>query len=411
MIPAPHMDFGFMKFAEYITNKAAAILIKMTLLILICSCSASYVNASVYYVKTGGSTATNCTGLADAVYDGAGTGEACSFNHINWALEINGNTNGAMAGGDMLVIVDNNGGAGWRIGCLDADCKDSLYNITQGICSPSFTYDCYPNPVPDGTALAHTKIYGCTTTGCSNPASRPTLYGVGSIKAVINLINSDYVDIQDLDITDGGDYGAGHSRYPTSSAGVNYLGADNGINAQGASNILLTNLRIHGLSSRGIFMPNSNIMTLDNTIVSYNSFIGLDNDSNGACTTCGVTEISIINGSEINYNGCVEDNPGYGTIKQWGCYSQDQSGYGDGIGMANTGGAFVITDSEVSHNVSDGVDLLYLNRGSYSGGTVTIKRSLFEGNAGNQVKVPFSSTILDSVLVGNCGYFKNQSFT
>lgn len=382
----------------------------MKLLLILFLLIPSMADAATYFVRTGGSTSTNCTGLADADYDGSGTGEACAFNHPNWALELNGQTAGALSGSDTLVIVNGE----YRIGCmgLSADCRDATVNITNSTCDADFPFDCYPNAVPDGSSGNPTIIIGCSTSGCSNPADRPELWGAGRIPQVINLAGSDYVTVQDLEITDHADCGYNHPLYACGSADADELSANRGVDITGATNIILKNLNIHGMYVYGIYGGGVSAIRLDNTKSNYNPFGGWEGDSCSGAGTCGATgAIDIVNGSQINGNGCVEDSSAPGTIKAEGCFSQDQGGYGDGIGFGNTGGAWTVTDSEINNNVSDGIDLLYMNNGSYSGGTVTIKRSRFEGNAGNQIKVPNAATIEDNAILGNCGYFHEQLFT
>ena len=90
-----------------------------------------------------------------------------------------------------------------------------------------------------------------------------------------------------------------------------------------------------------------------------------------------------------------------------GCWSQTAGGYGDGLGTGDTAGNWVFVDSTFLYNTSDGLDMLYHR----SGGKITITRVHAEGNAGNQIKTTGSADITDSVVVGNCSYFKDKSFT
>src|SRR3990167_4927719 len=106
--------------------------------------------------------------------------------------------------------------------------------------------------------------------------------------------------------------------------------------------------------------------------------------------------------TNIQFNGCGETYP---DKKPYNCYSQDQGGYGDGFGTHQTGGNWIFNNVDFSHNVSDGLDLLYHN----GNGTITIKRSRFEGNAGNQVKTSPETLIEKSVIIGNCAYFHDKS--
>jgi hypothetical protein len=74
-------------------------------------------------------------------------------------------------------------------------------------------------------------------------------------------------------------------------------------------------------------------------------------------------------------------------------------------------GNWVITDSNISHNTHDGPDLLYHNKGAYSGGTIVMKRNIFEGNGGNQLKSSNALYAEDNLVLGNCGYFENKTYT
>lgn len=372
--------------------------------------------ATTYYVRSAGGTSTQCTGQANADYDGSGTGEACAFNHPFYATDYYGDYGngdgdpagiGVMTGGDDLVIVSGSYNMG--------------YSATWSGCSSSWAYGCVAKEPPDGTAENHTKIIGCTINGCTNPEDRPELYGVGRSKQIFVLNGSDYVDISDLELTDHGVCGEGHATLSCGETDYQEQSVSDGITGINWTNISLSNLDIHGLRSAAIRLGKGANLSMVGVSMYGNAFAGWDADvcqsggfvCNSTCNNQGygmTGEISLVDVS-VTYNGCIENYPAIGTIAPKGCYSQDQSGYGDGIGTCDTGGNWTITESNISHNVSDGLDLLYMNQRGYSGGEVVIKRSLFEGNAGNQVKVPSAVTIEDSVIIGNCGYFNGQTFT
>lgn len=382
---------------------------KIILIILFCLVSSS-AWATTYYVRTNGSTSTNCLGTTDVDYDGSGTGEACAFNHPFWAIPVNGGS-GAMAGGDDLVIVNGT----YRIGCQDAaDCDEALYNVTSAECNESAPYDCYPTAIPDGTAGNHTTIYGCNTSGnCASVDDRPTLWGAGRIiRGLINLQDSDYVDVKGLNLTDHAECGGGtHPTLSCGSSDSSELSALFGITITRATHITIEDVRASGFYSYGMYGGGGSDLTFTNLELSYNAFGGWDADSCGSDGTCGMTgNISFVNPT-IMYNGCIMDDLTYGTTVDGGCYSQDQGGYGDGIGTHNTAGTWTFDGANISWNVSDGLDLLYMNRGSYSGGSVTIRKSRFEGNAGNNVKTPNNMSFEDSFNIGNCGFFRDKSYT
>lgn len=373
--------------------------------------------ATTWYVRSDGGTATQCLGTTDAAYPGSGTGQACAVNHPNWIFPPTGEAaTRAAASGDTVIL--SKASDSFRIGCQNAsNCRDSSVNLTIGAnCDSAFPYDCDMGAIPDNVT-----IVGCSSTGCgctttagvlTCSSTPPELWAAGRILQVVNLTNSTGVSVKDLEIDDHDDCGDGHATLNCGSADSSELSGRDGINLVNSTNSTLTHLKIHGFKRYALFGGSVNGITIDGTLLDYNSFGGWDTDSCGGAGTCGNSgTLWFKGGSTIRYAGCVEDNPGYGTIKTKGCYSQDQTGYGDGLGSGNTGGTWKFDDTIIAHNVSDGLDLLYCNRGSYSGCTVTIRRSLFEGNAGNQVKVPNDTDIQASKIMGNCGYFYGQTFT
>jgi len=366
----------------------------------------STVNATVFYVRTDGSNATNCDGETDAAYDGSGTGEACALNSPHWVFPSRGeSTAKAAANGDTVIIKSGS----YRVGCQDAtDCRDSNVNLTQSAyCHPSWPYDCYMGVVP-----SNVTIVGCSLDGCADPSQRPEIWGAGQIGYIFNVSSSTGVTIKDIEITDHDDCGSGHPAYSCGGSDSSELSANDGIYTGGsvatrATNLLIDGVKIHGLRVRGIF-GNYSGLTLRDSVVNYNAIAGMDSDSCYGAGTCPNAGTNTFQRSEIKFNGCVEDNPGYGTPKANGCYTQGQGGgYGDGLGAGATVGTWIFEDMDISHNTSDGLDLLY-HDGSAS---ITIERSRFEGNNGQAVKVPQTVYIEDSHIIGNCGYFYGQSFT
>jgi hypothetical protein len=151
-------------------------------------------------------------------------------------------------------------------------------------------------------------------------------------------------------------------------------------------------------------------LTMQDVVIDNDGWSGWSLDSCGGAGTCGMGGSITIDGTQITGSGCAEDYPGT-SIMAAGCRAQADNIIADGIESAAGAGAWTITDSNISHNTHDGIDLLYINTGSYSGGTVSVKRTRTEGNGGNQVKVPNASTIEDNAILGNCGYFTGQTFT
>lgn len=348
----------------------------------------SQVQAATYYVRTDGGTATECTGTTDAPYSGSGTNQACAFEHPFWALSV-ANAPNKMVGGDTLII-----GPGEYMMGFGAPNTPS--------CSNYYPWDCYMRSVPSGTAANPSRILGKGwDTGCS---TKPQLWGTERTANILNLMGSSNVQIQCLDITDHSsciDYGPDPATVCNRNSYPFGQWAMSGIVASDSQNVLLKNLNIHGLRS-GIFAGRLTDWTIEKTNLTANSFVGWDGDI-GATTSSNSGTITFKN-SMITYSGCGETYPG---LAPHHCYSQDQGGYGDGLGTHDTGGDWVFDHVDISYNVSDGVDLLYHN----GNGSITISHSRFEGNAGNQVKVATDTVIDNSKLIGTCAFFSGKSFT
>lgn len=353
--------------------------------------------AATYYVRTDGSTATNCTGLTDAAYPGSGTGQDCAFNHPHWVMPNIGVGNDHthdLASGDTVIIGDPEGGSEFRMGCQnDVTCRDALYNqVHSATCATSYPYDCGMGALASGDdANNMIKIYGRGwDTGCENP---PVLYAQGvtagddrGATTILNLNGSDNVDVRCLDITDK----------------INGNGAINGIAASASDNVIIKDVDIHGLH-RGIFAGGLSDWTMTNLKLRMNHSAGWDGDIGHSGQSYNTGTITFIN-PEITYNGCAED---ISTGLQTDCCSQNNGCYGDGLGTYLTGGAWIFENANISHNTSDGLDLLYADETT----SVRIKNSLFEGNGGQQLKIPSDSEVINSFMLGNCGYFHEQTFT
>lgn len=232
----------------------------------------------------------------------------------------------------------------------------------------------------------------------------------------------------------------------------------------GHRNIIIKNVDVHGLAYKSVYLRRMGNTTITNSNFIGGGFVGWDSDANNGCTSSGNTftipsacsahndsngttdcvttgnnanaqscasctadtanscywrrddytgEI-ILDNTRIQFNGCGEIYPR--TSWDWDtttdihhCWSQDQGGFGDGIGLGDgpSGNWTLKNGSSVSWNTSDGIDLLH-----GSTGTLIMERSKAEGNAGQQFKSSVANTYIEnSIINGNCGFFYGQSFT
>ncbi|MBN1955304.1 MAG: hypothetical protein JW900_09675 [Anaerolineae bacterium] len=342
---------------------------------------------ATYYVRPDGGTPEQCTGLVDAPYPGSGTSQPCAWDHPFRALPPGGTPR--IAGGDTLVI----GSGDYRMG-YGAPGADA--------CDADYPWDCRMPPIPAGLDAAHpTRILGVGwDSGCDNA---PELWGAERADAVIDLTGADHVEIGCLEITDHsgcvefhtGGLACERDRYPYGDW------AADGIYAEDATDVYLHHLDVHGFAAAGIRAGRLADWTVEDVRIAGNGWVGWEGDI-GDSANSGTL---IFRRWTVEWNGCAETYPGG---EPAGCWSQSAGGYGDGVGTGDTGGNWIIEDSAFLHNTSDGLDLLYLREGTTS---VVIRRTIAEGNAGNQIKVNGPAQIENAIIVGNCGYFDGQPFT
>lgn len=351
-------------------------------------------NAATYYVRTDGGTAQQCNGLADLTYPGSGNAQACAWSHPYVALPPTNNENHVaprIAGGDTLII----GHGSYMMGYGAPD---------TSICYSTFTTDCHMQPIPAGPDSQHkTRVLGeGWDQGCSAP---PELWGAKSAYTVIDMTASSNTEVGCLELTDHSSCIVNHCAVGNCTGGPTQIDrcvtgddyANNGLIASDASNVLLHDVNIHGIGSEGVRSGRLTDWTVTNLRLWANGFAGWDGDIRNGNNSVDTSDYGTMHFSrlEIAWSGCGERYPGRDIF---GCWDQNEGGYGDGLGTGPTGGNWVFEDSYIHHNVSDGLDMLYAN----GTGSVTYRRVKAEGNAGNQLKVAGPSLVENSVIVGSC---------
>lgn len=349
--------------------------------------------AVTYYVRVDGGSAEQCDGRSDIAYVAGGDAH-CAWRHPFVALPPSGPAR--IAGGDTLLV----GAGSYMIGYGAADATG---------CYAAGAFDCTMQPVPSGPSPDQpTRILGIGhDKGCPAP---PELWGTERAYEVLDLQGSSNVEVGCFEITDhssciefhcaGGQCDGGGGQIDACRRDTPPFGpwASVGIRASASSNVSLHDLDVHGLAHTGLGGGGLRDWTLRNVRLVANGWGGWNGDIGAASSNSGSIALR---GVEIGWNGCGERYPG-GEI--FGCWAQQEGGYGDGLGTAATGGDWLIEDSFVHHNTSDGIDLLYAD----GSGSVTVRRTRVEGNAGNQIKTRGDATIENSVVDGNCAYFDGR---
>ncbi|HSH27079.1 MAG TPA: hypothetical protein VK972_04830, partial [Wenzhouxiangella sp.] len=258
--------------------------------------------AETYYVRTDGGSADQCNGLDDSPWPGSENNRNCAWKHPFIALPPAGNPR--IDGGDTLII----GTGSYRIG-LGAPGSDS--------CGAGWSWDCVMPTIPSGPSPAQkTRILGAGhDSGCSNP---PELWGTERAKHVLNLQGSSNVEVACLEITDHESCIEFHCHNGQCNGEVDACKRDappfgdwagRGISASDSSNVLLRDLNIHGMASRGIIAGGLNNWTMQRVKIVANGWAGWDGDIGSGSSNSGT--IRFIE-SEISWNGCAERWPGEG---------------------------------------------------------------------------------------------------
>lgn len=343
--------------------------------------------AATFFVRPDGGTASECTGRVDAPYPGSGHAQPCAFNHPFQALPPGGAPR--IAGGDTLII--GSGAYMMGVGAPGADA-----------CVADAAWDCTMPAIPSGIDAEHpTRILGSGWE--SRCASPPVLWGTERAAFILDLTDTEHAEIACLELTDRSPCVTFHSGGLACEREQVPFGqwAGTGVYAVDSVGVTLRHLNIHGLAAAGVWAGRLTDWTVEDVRIAANGWVGWDGDVDGDDHNAGRMVFRRV---RIEWNGCGETFP---EGQPTGCWAQTAGGYGDGLGTGETGGDWLFEGCVISHNTSDGLDLLYLRPPS----SVTIRNSRFERNAGNQVKTSGPAWIENTLVVGECAFFSGAAFT
>ena len=358
---------------------------------------ASQSAVSAFYIRPDGGSAEQCTGLADAPYSGSGTAQSCAWDHPFRAFPPG--EAARIRGGDTLTI------------------RAGSYKMGFGApgaenCESEGSFDCFMSPIPSGPDPDHpTRILGQGwDSGCAAP---PELWGSDRPWFIVNLTGSSNVEVACLEITDHSSciedhlFPTGGSEYTCERDTPPYGDwAATGLYAEDSANVTLRDLNIHGLANTGIVAGRLTDWTVENVRLAGNGLAGWNGDLVGDSSNSENHGTFTFRNWLVEWNGCGETYPDQQHV---GCWGQEAGGYGDGAGFGGTtGGHYIIEDSAFLHNTSDGLDMLYT---SLPGTTIEIRRTIAEGNDGNQIKFTAERAVIEnSVIVSNCGFFDGMPY-
>jgi hypothetical protein len=341
-----------------------------------------------YYVRPDGGNAQQCLGTVDSPFPGSGSAMPCAWAHPFWAVDEAGNWK--LQGGDALIV------------------REGSYMLGYGApntnwCTAPGAFACTLPPLPSGpSAQKPTRVLGAGhQSGCRRA---PELWGTQRAWNLLDLRGTSNAVVDCLELTDHSGCVEFHSDPAAHCQRDSYPFGDwasVGIVASDSSNVILRNLNIHGFAHTGVQAGRLTDWTVENVRLAANGWVGWDGDIPGDDSNSGVLRFKRW---LVEWNGCAETYPEQHPDH---CWAQSAGGYGDGVGTGATGGHWIIEDSVFRYNTSDGLDLLYVNNPT---ALVEVARSVSLGNAGNQMKISGASRIVNSLLVGNCGFFFGKSY-
>ena len=338
--------------------------------------------AERYYVRADGGSPEQCTGRADAPYTGGGDHQPCAWQHPFYALPPSGPSR--FEGGDTLVIANGD----YMMG-LGAPGTEALPKCTGA------AWDCHAAALPSGPSPDRpTRVLGAESeSGCKHA---PQLWGTQRAATVLDLRGSSNVEIACLEITDHSSCIEFHNGTPRERCERDRAPygewAAVGISASDSNNVNLHDVNIHGLAHDGVRAARLRDWTLQRVRINgngwsgWNGDIGVDSSNDGRLVFRDV---------EIAWNGCGERFP---CGEHFGCWGQEDGGYGDGLGTAETSGEWLFERVHAHHNTQDGLDLLHANAKT----TVVFRDVHAQGNAGNQLKASGTVTVENSNVIGSC---------
>ena len=344
-----------------------------------------------YYIRVDGGTrysAANptgqCDGKTNAAYPGSGVNQHCAWNDVGY-LAYDGSyattPKYAIAGGDVVHV----GPGKFRCGYRGPNPNDH-----DGMALAGNPYAaCFPS-LPAGTAANPTQIIGAGQ-------GQTQIYGGYAAGAIFEL-HGGYYAISGLELTDHSQctrvgIATCSSGYPLDDYASNGITTDTSV-----LGLTLTDMNIHGFTSRGIIGPIGGPVMVSNVRVAFNGSAGWDFDDGHGTQSVNGTVKAV--GLVVEGNGCNEEYPiVHQAFPAASCFDQDHAGYGDGVGTPGTPLNFSCDQCTFRYNTQDGADLLHV-----TGSVISITNSTSYGNMGQQWKFGAMKSVdfENNTTVHNC---------
>jgi hypothetical protein len=234
-----------------------------------------------------------------------------------------------------------------------------------------------------------------------------------SVMATLNLQNTQYVDIQCIELTThNGQCTVGGT--PASPRGCNTSSplddyGQNGVLTNNATaNVTLQDVYVHGFNSSGFDGPIGGPIIMNRVFSGFNEFAGWNFDDGNDTPDAPGSSISAHYVTMIG-NGCYEEYPVVHDFPARACYDDGSTGFGD---------AWSGQDSNMDSFVCDHCVMAYNTKDAFIGphtqiASLTITDSQSYGNMGSQWKwtnAPGGTvTFLNNLTVGDCGRYSDTA--
>ena len=355
-------------------------------------------NGGTPFVSKGQTPSGQCDGKHDADYPGSGTNQPCAMGNLRylWADGVSSAHEQWMIGPGDTVIVRQ---------------KPDGYNLGNDQQHPEFggkvavpincagNGDCYMPTIPSGTAEQHTRILGENYASCHADSAKTQVLVSWGAKNGINVRDSQFVDVQCLDITDHAACAYSGSYSTNCNKNSNY-GLSGILESALTASVTYTDLFIHGLSYEGIHGATGAGVVADYVHIRAVPSAGIDMDD----VPHGLGNISVAGGFTMNnsiteFVGCVEEYPVVHNYPYIECRDSETGGYGDGFGTASTTGSWSFDNDIWRYNFQDGLDLLHSGLQS-----LTVTNSQSYGNDGQAYKIGSADQVIfrNNVAIENC---------
>lgn len=352
-------------------------------------------NGGTPYVNSQVTPKGQCDGKHDADYPGSGTNRPCAVANLGYLwqdLTTAYETKWMIKGGDTVIVRQKP--EGYQLSMTvppPASGPWSPVNCQGNILT------CYMPSIPSGTAARHTRILGENFASCHTDEAKTKILGSYSAGTVVNVSQSQFVDVQCFQVTDNSGCGAyAHACKPGEDTGAKAGVVQSALTSQ----VNLTDLFIHGTGS-GIYGASGVGIVADHIHIRgvLGSGIDMDDTPWGGLSNFSVAGGYTLTNSVTEFVGCLEEYPVVHKYPFIECVDASTGGYGDGFATGTTVGDWKFDHDIWRANFQDGLDLLHSGMHSLS-----VTNSFSEDNEGQPFKIGSAKNVVfqNNIAIGNC---------